>query len=455
VGNVARFLHFADFSKASFSFLSDTKITRRLLLYRKLLAKGLLNTLWEKKYEYLMSGKGDPKECQRVVEVARPTIEKILKKAKVGGHLLDNEKRTVLCYLEARIVLKHLQRPGVENMSVEEWCRKTPSVTKKFVVVGVKKQKTSTHQWFDTFFKYIRPSFIRRGENTKNCFISSTGKPIHKVTSNIHRLHKRFKLCPVTSQEVHRTMETHMVSHFKTDKERHMFAKLLGNSNATAEAVYREKTIDNLEEAADMMKRAILNMIQRTENNHQLLFHHQFNRCKQVPSRTVEKEAPLVSRVMKEEAFKKFKKTRPVTLDVNPPCLKAGLAFSLEYGHYCYDRWMKQQNTIRVDFVAGLLKNENPDEEKVKRFIQSFPWKNNLPWTRDILEICKPRWRTLRCTRPRKAPCRGKRKHTGNNAVQRQTEQGEENNLIFNLSSHKLNAAEVSLLQKGLGFVPA
>ncbi|OCT88097.1 hypothetical protein XELAEV_18016725mg [Xenopus laevis] len=84
VGNVARFLYFADPSKASFSFLSDTKIT---VNYR------------------------------------------------------------FLYYLEALIVLKHLQRPGVVvNMSVEEWCRRTPSVTKKFMVIGVKKHKTSTHQ---------------------------------------------------------------------------------------------------------------------------------------------------------------------------------------------------------------------------------------------------------------------------------------------------------------------
>eukprot|EP00079_Xenopus_tropicalis_P018312 XP_004919679.1 PREDICTED: uncharacterized protein LOC101733813 [Xenopus tropicalis] len=445
VANVARFLYFVDPSKASLSFLTDTQKTldfftalenlgnthatmfsylkhikrfvrsqtdslssgshqseelvgkcKRYLdmtspLQRRL-SKGISASVVGKKFDYLTSAKKDPSECQRILIVARPTFEQIIKKAKMGVRLLEKEKSYVIYYLEALIVLKYLQRPGVvQNMTVEEWCKRMPSDCKTRMVIGVKRHKTSTQQvasilleeeeeeWFDVFYKKIRPSFIRSGKCPQTFFISSTGEPIHSVTNDIARLHHKFKLRPVTSQEARRTMETYMVSHFQTDAQRNMFARLLGHSNVTAGRIYGEKTVDNMVEAAEMMKRAMHESQPST------------SRCQEVPQKPLQEETPEVSRGLREEAFEKFKKCHPLTIDATPPCLKAALGFSREYGQYVYDRWRKQQNKMRVDYVAGLLKYENPHEERVKRCIQGTGWKTNLPRIRDILETCNPR----------------------------------------------------------------
>eukprot|EP00079_Xenopus_tropicalis_P014099 XP_002944957.2 PREDICTED: uncharacterized protein menf.2 [Xenopus tropicalis] len=361
VANVARFLYFVDPSKASLSFLTDTQKTldfftaleklgnthatmfsylkhikrfvrsqtdtlssgshqsedlagkcKRYLdmtaTLQRRLSKGITARVVGKKFDYLTSAKKDPSECQRILVVARPIFDQIIKKAKMGVCLLEKEKSYVIYYLEALIVLKYLQRPGVvQNMTVEEWCKRMPSDCKTRMVIGVKRHKTSTQQvasilleeeeeeWFDVYYKKIRPSFIRSGKCPQTFFISSTGEPIHSVTNDIARLHHKFKLRPVTSQEARRTMETYMVSHFQTDAQRNMFARLLGHSNVTAGRIYGEKTVDNMVEAAEMMKRAMHESQPST------------SRCQEVPQKPLQEETPEVSRGLREEALKNFK----------------------------------------------------------------------------------------------------------------------------------------------------
>ncbi|NP_001082308.1 mesendoderm nuclear factor, gene 1 L homeolog [Xenopus laevis] len=431
VGNVARFLYFVDPSKPSLKFLDDTpkaekavafftelaslgnshatqftylkhikrfvrsqmntltsshqskETVERCKLFLKMteglqgkLSKGISAETVGKKYDYMTSGKKDPVECQRILAVARPTIEQLIKKAKMGGTLLDKEKCVVLYYLEAIVVLKQLQRPGVvQNMTVEEWRNRKLSDCKTRMAIAVKKHKTATQQvatvlleeeqWFDVFYKKIRPSFVRSGTSPKTFFISSSGEPIHSVTNDIARLHQKFNLRPVTSQEARRRMETYMASHLKTDAERYSFAKMLGHSNLTAERVYREKTIENMVEAAEVMKKALYGPQAST------------SRFKQMPQQPLETESTVVSRDLRENAFERFKQARPVTHDANPPCLKAALAFSHEYGQYCYDRWRKLQNKMRVDYVAGIFKYQKPNEERVRECIEGHAWKTN------------------------------------------------------------------------------
>ncbi|XP_041441359.1 uncharacterized protein LOC121393043 [Xenopus laevis] len=444
VGNVARFLYFVDPSKPSLKFLDDTPKTvafftklaslgnshatqftylkhikrfvrsqmntltsshqsketvERCRLFLEMtaglqgkLSKGISAETVGKKYDYMTSGKKDPVECQRILVEARPTIEQLIKKAKMGGTLLDKEKCVVLYYLEAIVVLKQLQRPGVvQNMTVEEWRNRKLSDCKTRMAIAVKKHKTATQQvatvlleeeeeqWFYVFYKKIRPSFIRSGTSPKTFFISSSGEPIHSVTNDIARLHKKFNLRPMTSQEARRRMETYMASHLKTDAERYSFAKMLGHSNLTAERVYREKTIENMVEAAEVMKKALYGPQAST------------SRFKQMPQQPLETESTVVSRDLRENAFERFKKARPVTHDANPPCLKAALAFSNEYGQYFYDQWRKLQNKMRVDYVAGIFKYQKPNEERVRECIEGHAWKTNLPRIRDILETIKPR----------------------------------------------------------------
>ncbi|XP_075684928.1 uncharacterized protein LOC142653104 [Rhinoderma darwinii] len=97
------------------------------------------------------------------------------------------------------------------------------------------------------------------------------------------------------------------------------------------------------------------------------------------------KSSPPVMRT-KEEEYKIFTDKYPLTVEKEPPALKRCFTESTVHGQHLYDRWRKQQNRMRVDYIIGMLQEHRPDEEEVKRCIGHQLWKNNLPRVKDILD---------------------------------------------------------------------
>ncbi|XP_077309878.1 uncharacterized protein LOC143929774, partial [Lithobates pipiens] len=120
----------------------------------------------------------DPEVSQRILSLAKPNFLTLIGRANDGLELEDQDRMTVLYYLEALLTLEHLQRPTViQNMTVNEWLLKThktihvdaeavdatiievdvgsaeaPSQMAKVVLEG------SEEMWFTTYFRKIRPS---------------------------------------------------------------------------------------------------------------------------------------------------------------------------------------------------------------------------------------------------------------------------------------------------------
>ena len=107
----------------------------------------------------------------------------------------------------------------------------------------------------------MRPGLLRAGLKRKRgeeddpkdlFFISSTGKQIHSASNDLHRLHTKYNVQPVTSQMARRVYET--ATKEMADSEKTMVAGYLTHSNATAEKQYRVRTAGYTVKAMDIVQ---------------------------------------------------------------------------------------------------------------------------------------------------------------------------------------------------------
>ncbi|KAK7135191.1 hypothetical protein R3I94_013986, partial [Phoxinus phoxinus] len=150
-----------------------------------------------------------PGDCVRILDVARMDFLAVMGKLQgpgaASGEALDtNQCLLVLYYLEAIVILKLLQLPGVvTNMTVEEWESRTHLPDGASVVV--KEHKTAASQvaqvplsdeqerWFGLYFNEIRPVMLQGngGKVRERCdgrgqfFVSSSGRPIHNPCNDL------------------------------------------------------------------------------------------------------------------------------------------------------------------------------------------------------------------------------------------------------------------------------
>ncbi|XP_041418353.1 uncharacterized protein LOC108705534 isoform X2 [Xenopus laevis] len=230
---------------------------------QKRISKGISREVVKKRYDSLTHKMKTPEDCRRLLSTAKVTFLKALDAAQ-KDETDDQVKFEIVHYLEALLVLKHLQRPGVvQNMTNTEWKnrihhRYTSGNTQiRLTIIGVAEHKTATQQvaafalteeeekWFDVYYRHIRPRLVRDNSPTDIFFLSSNGKKLHSVSNDLWRYHQRYNIPNVCSQDVRRVCETFTVSQY-TDSERHLFAKYLAHTNATAERNYREKTLDDI-----------------------------------------------------------------------------------------------------------------------------------------------------------------------------------------------------------------
>ncbi|XP_062237123.1 uncharacterized protein LOC133933899 [Platichthys flesus] len=182
----------------------------------------------------------------------------------------SSDNQIVLYYLEAVLVLGHMQRPSVvENMTVSEWLSRfkelSPEKGHPRWVIAVKEHKTAAtqlasfalsqeqEQWFDIYYRRSRPVFQRAGRKRKRgediedvedpkdlFFLSSTGKGVHRTTNDIARLQKKFNVPAVSSKVVRRVFETSTKD--MSDSAKTLVAGYLTHSNAVTEQHYRYPT---------------------------------------------------------------------------------------------------------------------------------------------------------------------------------------------------------------------
>ncbi|KAM4032637.1 uncharacterized protein ACNLHF_019843 isoform 2-T2 [Anomaloglossus baeobatrachus] len=88
---------------------------------QKRLSKGISREVVGKRYLALTTSQRTPQECRKILDVAKQPFLKCVQAAK-HGCLLQSTQLEILYYLQALLVLKHLQRPGVlQHMTVSEW----------------------------------------------------------------------------------------------------------------------------------------------------------------------------------------------------------------------------------------------------------------------------------------------------------------------------------------------
>ncbi|CAM4575459.1 unnamed protein product [Leuciscus chuanchicus] len=187
------------------------------------ISKKVNKELTQKRYGY---GKEKlPADCVVILDDAFMDFLMVMGKLQgpeaVSGEALDkHDHLLVLYYLEAIVMLKLLQRPGVvTNMTLS---------------------------WFGLYFDQIRPVMLqglRSGDDAAaegHFFVSSTGRLIHNPCNDLKRLHAEFNIPAVSSGDARTAFET--AAENLPEVERNAVARLLGHTLETDEKHYRMRT---------------------------------------------------------------------------------------------------------------------------------------------------------------------------------------------------------------------
>ncbi|XP_063814060.1 uncharacterized protein LOC135054707 [Pseudophryne corroboree] len=184
---------------------------------QKNLSKSVSRESIAKRYQTLITPSLKPEECRLLLVAAKEDFLESVEYASVGVQLSIKDKLCILYYLEALLILRHLQRPGVvKNMT-----------------------------WFSTYFSVVRPSLIHEESQKEEFFISTSGNRIYNVSNDLRRFHTKYNLRNITSQMVRRACETWTVAEY-SDREKSLCAKYLSHTSLTADREYREKTLRNI-----------------------------------------------------------------------------------------------------------------------------------------------------------------------------------------------------------------
>ncbi|XP_052362053.1 uncharacterized protein LOC118383411 isoform X3 [Oncorhynchus keta] len=215
---------------------------------QKSMSKQVSKEITGKRYTQMVSVAKTPHECWELLRVAKKEFLCIIGKAMNEESLLETERLHILYYLEALLILKHLQRAGVvKNMTLDEWLsRKACKLPdgENWTVIGVKKHKTATQQVATISLDEEEETLFLNSDDTEadeSFFISTTGNPIYNPSNDLQRFHSKYNLPNITSQVARRVMETNTKASF-TDQQKALVADYLAHTTATAEKHYRMKT---------------------------------------------------------------------------------------------------------------------------------------------------------------------------------------------------------------------
>ncbi|XP_072563364.1 uncharacterized protein [Paramormyrops kingsleyae] len=291
-----------------------------------------------------------PKDCLAVLRAAKNYFLAVIGKVSPRDSPLEmTECCLVLFYLEAIVILKHLQRPGVvEHMTVKEWMKRTRQESGYTVI----KHPTSVQQvstfalsleedmWFDTYFSHVRPQLLicKRSRKTQDdmggderFFVSTAGRPISGASNDIRRLHQKYQLNPMNSQTARQAFE--MASKQMTDSERSLVADSLSHCTTTPDdVVLASKLLGKL--AGDSSDSSADEGPNRGPHG----------AAWGAPSGSYAK-------MDAQAAYDQLLQTHPVTLDGDVPDRTALSQTSGQFKRQLYERWLKAQLKLRVQHV--------------------------------------------------------------------------------------------------------
>ncbi|KAA0712515.1 hypothetical protein E1301_Tti019089 [Triplophysa tibetana] len=352
----------------------------------------------QKRHDVLTQpGQLTPRDCWTVLDKAKrdflAVIAKVFPERGFEETLAMSECTLVLYYLEAVVILKHLQRPGVvEHMTVDEWKSRTANPSGDGAVIGVKEHKTSAQQvatfvlsgeeesWFGAYYDEIRPELLSGktrkrtwdgAESLDRFFISSTGRPIYNASNDINRLHEKYGVKPVTSQMARKVFETAAKS--LDDSERGFVADYLTHSTATADKHYRMKTPKNA-----VLARKLLGQLAGESGSEP---EEQAGKAPSPLSSGSEAESThaVEEKVDVQKAYDTLLLTHPVTLDGEVPDRSVRSAASVTFQRQLYERWIKAQMRLRLQSVISHFGRRLPKENHFISWTASQGWKSNTP----------------------------------------------------------------------------
>lgn len=364
-----------------------------------------------------------PDDCQLVLVKAKEQFLACMETlSEEGAEELDSaDKVFVLYYLEAIVILQHFQRPSVvQNMTVSEWQsrgRGTSNETgETFCVVGVKEHKTSAHQvatfalseeqeqvssqqflhghvkrqnifsvtaehnltisfsllnilsfllqWFDLYYKRLRPDFQRAGRKRKRdedetdpkdfFFLSSAGTKIHRPSSDLHRLHNKFDVPVVTSQMARRICET--ATRDMSSSEQTLVSTYLTHRLSTRDQHYRYTTTGNVLHAKTILGCVVVRSSSEESSSDAERYHCDSSRESESSSSPQRKtRSGTAAKSKSESAFDLLQKKFPVTI-AGPKPHRSLLEVDDISWQNAYDRWLKgqeklQQECVRCEYI--------------------------------------------------------------------------------------------------------
>ncbi|CAI9579481.1 unnamed protein product [Staurois parvus] len=187
-----------------------------------------------------------PEGCQRLLTTVKPYFLSLIIRVKSMGDLEDRDYNALCNYLVALLILQHLQSPTVvRDMTVHQWLLRshlTVQVGEEAIEVAVIRVEQRTAEmrqiaiialekqeemWFDTFFRKVRPVFMKnvnKGED--HFFVATNGGKIKNLTYNHKKFHERFHLPEVKVQQVRKVFEQCCLSRCN-DEEQQLLRKHL------------------------------------------------------------------------------------------------------------------------------------------------------------------------------------------------------------------------------------
>ncbi|XP_065151081.2 uncharacterized protein [Paramisgurnus dabryanus] len=316
-----------------------------------------------------------PRDCWAVLLRAKKdfmvVMDKIFPKMKTTPEL--SECAFVVYYLEALMILKYLQRPGVvEHMTVKEWRNRQRD--ESGVVVSVKEHKRASFYkiasfvltqeeelWFDLYFKHLRPKLLtfKKGKRTRDnveaedrFFVSTSGKPIYNASNDLNRLHSKYRLQSVTSQMARKVFEAAAKPSCEHNSMKRSLQNLICKmAGDLSDGDYISPTV--------------------CENERDSV-------CGRNPLMDV------------QAAYNTLLQTHPVTLDGQVPDKEVRMLTSPTFQRQLYERWLKAQMKLRVRHVISHFGRRLPSENRVSSWIVKQDWKSNIPTPARIINEWKP-----------------------------------------------------------------
>ncbi|XP_044143056.1 uncharacterized protein LOC122932613 isoform X2 [Bufo gargarizans] len=358
-----------------------TKQDAKIFLARLKKMTGETNPKRRKKQKQKKGVLLSPKDCRKVLTVAKPHVLKIFKRADSGVLLDDGEKVLAGLYLGALLSLKHLCKPAVvQNLTVKEWLqRKNCNQFEDTTVTIITMPKTiivlpqEEELLFSIYFRCIRHTMLDKASNeVLQFFVSTKGKPIKNPSKNLQRLQVKFQLPSVSMQQAEDS--TKRWAHLNLPEERRDVLNSYIHFGEQKEEVNKTKLIE------------AMFILHRLDDDNQSETSRKRKRTEDESEEGSDAE-DLVA--MKEKCFKRLIERHPVIPQKHLPSLDTCKQVSERYAQYCQDKWRRMQCKIRIEDVIKHFR-KCPNKKQVLAYVKQQGWTSNIPKTSDVLEAWRP-----------------------------------------------------------------